>query len=95
MTNDDLVTLLRDIAHKLDNNPAERLQDIIEPLRAVTTPDVGIDRGAEMDHTDEGFNLQLRWYGGQLLSMADAGQLFGINSWINCIDKFTTRRPAP
>lgn len=30
----------------------------------------------------------LEWYGGQLISMVKQDQWFGINSWLNCVDKF-------
>lgn len=36
----------------------------------------------------------LEWYAGQLIDMAETGAWFGINSWINCTDKFAPK-PLP
>lgn len=62
-----------------------------DPLRQHITPNCHVGRGAEMDASDEGFRIQLEWYAGQLLSMLDEKQFEGINSWLNCVSKFTTR----
>jgi hypothetical protein len=95
MTNDDLATLIRSVSAAVDKGNLENVAAAVKPLRAVTCPNAHLGRGDDMDHTDKGFRLQLEWYAGQLLAMVDESQWFGINSWINCADKFTTRKAAP
>lgn len=93
MNDEELAQLIRDVSAALDkhDNKAD-FDDIVMPLRAVTCPDAHVGRGADMDSSDSGYRLQLEWFAGQLLSMVDEKQWHSINSWINCTEKFTTRK---
>lgn len=92
MTNDTLAQLIRDVAAAIDKVGPDSIADLVTPLRAVSCPNAHVGRGADMDGSDKGFRMQLEWFAGQLLSMVDEKQWGGINSWINCTDKFTTRK---
>lgn len=46
----------------------------------------GVHVGADPDSfTDQ---MTVEWFVGQGISMLEEGQLFGMNSWFNCIEKF-------
>lgn len=92
MSNEQLAQLIRDVAAAVDKVGIFSVADAVAPLREVVAPNVHVGRGAEMDHTDAGYRLQLEWYAGQLLDMVDNKQWHGINSWLNCSDKFTARK---
>lgn len=91
--NDTLAQLLRRIAQQVDDGgDSSNIATIVEPLRLIVAPGCYEGRGADMDHTDEGYRLQLEWFAGQLLTFVDGHHWGMINSWLNCTDKFTTRK---
>lgn len=90
MDNAALAEIIRNVSKTLDSSGLADALDAVAPLRAVITPDCHVGQGENMDGSEEGFRLQLEWYGGQLLSMVDNKQWHGINSWINLTEKFTT-----
>lgn len=92
ITNEALASLIRDVSAKVDDGGPSNIAALVQPLRAVSCPNAHIGRGADMDHTDAGFRLQLEWFAGQLLALVDAKYWFAINSWLNLTDKFTTRK---
>lgn len=94
MNNEELAQLIRDVSAALESSEPRTVDERVKVLREHVAPGCHEGCGAQMDATDAGFRMQLEWYGGQLLSMVDAQQWFGINSWLNCTDKFT-RRPQP
>jgi hypothetical protein len=89
LNNEVLAELIRTVSNNLDNGNTVNALEIVKPLRAHVTPNCHVGRGEEMNGTQEGYRLQLEWYAGQLLTMVDNGQWYGINSWINCTEKFT------
>lgn len=93
ITLENLAALLRDIAADLDSTGPNAIDKLVQDLREHVKPGCHVGRGAEMNDTDEGYRMQMEWYGGQLLEMVDKQQWAGINSWINCAEKFTTRMP--
>jgi hypothetical protein len=88
---DDLVALVRKASAEIESGSVQSLEASLAPLREHVKPGCHVGRGKEMDATDEGFRLQVEWYAGQLLSMVDNREFAGINSWLNCTDKFTRR----
>lgn len=94
MNNDQLAQIIRCISAAVDTPGSSKvLKEITEPLRAAgVVPSCHEGRGAEMDHTDAGYRMQLEWFAGQLLDMIDRESWGGINSWINCTVKFTVRK---
>lgn len=92
MTHDQLATLIRKVSADINDAGPATIQTLVQPLREHVKPDCYVGRAADMDHTDAGYRMQLEWYAGQLLDMVDNQQWLGINSWIGCTEKFTTRR---
>ncbi len=90
LSNEDLAGLIRCVSSTLDYGHTGDIRAIVHPLRDHVEPCCHLGRGADMDGSEAGFRLQLEWYAGQLLSMVDEQQWEGINSWINCTEKFTT-----
>lgn len=89
----ELIYLIRQTSSRIQNAGPQSMPELVALLREVVEPGCHVGRGNDMDASDEGFRLQLEWYAGQLLSMVDNQQWLGINSWLNCTEKFTTRRP--
>jgi hypothetical protein len=92
MNNDELAELIRNVSIAVNSTGQGGIEEAVLPLRGIITPNCHEGRGSEMDATDVGYRLQIEWYAGQLLSMVDKKQFYGINSWINLTDKFTTRK---
>lgn len=91
MSNEDLAQMIRDVSAAVDNCNQDTVVETVKALREHITPNCHEGCGAQMDGTDTGYKLQLEWFAGQLLAMVDKKQWFGINTWINCTSKFTTR----
>ncbi len=92
MNNEDLAYLIHKVSKDVDEGGVGGIFTAVEPLRAVIAAGCHVGCGDKMDASEEGFRLQLEWYAGQLLYMVDEKQWGGINSWINCTDKFTQRK---
>lgn len=91
MNNNELVALIREVSSIIETGTSHSISADVAPLRAVVQPNCHVGCGDKMDDSEGGFRMQLEWYAGQLLSMVDEKQWLGINSWINCTEKFTTR----
>lgn len=92
MNNEQLAQLIRDVAAAVDKVGVTDIADAVQPLRKHVFPGCHVGLGNMMTGTDAGYRLQLEWYAGQLLDMVDNKQWRGINSWLNCSDKFTARK---
>lgn len=92
MTNEELAAFIRCVSDRISVATPHNIAGLVMPLRGIAAPNCHVGRGDEMDGSDAGYRMQLEWYAGQLLGMVDERAWHGVNSWINCTDKFTTRR---
>lgn len=90
MNNDQLVALIAETAAAINDTTTDLDKHTAE-LREHIKPNCHVGRGADMNDSDAGYRLQLEWYAGQLLEMLDKKHYQCINSWLNCVDKFTRR----
>lgn len=95
ISTEGLVTLIRQTAVSVDKGGTDTIGNAVAELRKHIAPDCHVGKGDEMNGSDAGYRMQLEWYAGQLLSMIDSSSWFGINSWLNCVDKFTARQAMP
>ena len=93
LSNEGLAQLIRKVSENLNNlTTTLNLLQTVQPLRMYVEPCCHVGKGHLMTATEDGFKMQMEWFAGQLLNMVDNQQFLGINSWINCADKFTTMR---
>jgi hypothetical protein len=94
MTNIELSKLLKEIITKIDTAEIDKdvLLEITKPLREVgITSRCYEGQGYLMSNkTENGFRLQLEWYGGQILNIVEKEVWWAMNACINVCDKFTT-----
>ena len=93
ITNEELAALIRDVAAKIEKGGLDSVATLALPLRAHAYAKCHERLGHQMNNTEEGFRLQLEWFAGQLLEIVDRHKWFAMNSWLNCVKRFTT--PAP
>lgn len=92
MTNTELAILIRDVANKLEESQPFVCVGLVHPLRPYAQPGCHEGLGDMMNGSEAGFRLQLEWFAGQLLIIVDNNKWFALNSWLNCVKKFTTPR---
>lgn len=85
----DLRTRVRSIAKALDEVGPSNIDELVAPLREQVQPNVHVGR------KDLSPEETVEWYAGQLLDLVDTRAWFGINSWMNCVDKFAPKVTSP
>ncbi|EKD52186.1 MAG: hypothetical protein ACD_62C00086G0002 [uncultured bacterium] len=97
MTDDQLKALLIDVSHMLRTKAGEI---IFKEIVTKTLLHIGIDgpryrRSRFFSLKQSGaktFRQQLEWYAGEIVDMIQTNQLLAMNTWLNCVDVFTSKR---
>lgn len=82
----ELAELIRTVAKNIESASPNNVSLLIQPIR-----DFGIESNVHLGRKDmlPKSLEELEWFAGQLLDIVEHKSWFAVNSWINCVDKFT------
>lgn len=84
MTDNELTKTIRSVAERVAKGGIGSISTDVQELR-----DAGIVANMNMgDAAKASPRATMEWYAGQLLDMVENGGWFGINSWLNAVDRF-------